>query len=97
MDNQHPEAVQQTAVINGNEYPLYIVSNKDYIPKNILDNDEIKYVVKIPEGTVEIPEKAFSECKGLYAVITPKSNTIKTIGSYAFENCENLTIMTSEK
>ena len=97
MINLHPNAVQQTTVINGNEYPLYIVANKDYIPQNILDNDEIKYAVKIPEGTVEIPEKAFSNCKGLYAVFTPKINTIKKIGSYAFENCENLTIMSSAK
>ena len=97
MDNQHPEAVQQTTVINGNEYPIFTVINKAQIPNNILDNDEIKYVVKIPEGTVEIPEKAFSECKGLYAVIIPKTNTIKTIGSNAFEKCLNLEIITSEK
>lgn len=97
MDNQHPEAVQQTTVINESIYPLFFVVNKDQMPNNILDDDEIKYVVKIPEEIVEIPEKAFSDCKGLYSVITPKSNTIKTIGSNSFEKCVNLTIMTSEK
>ena len=97
MVNPSIKAVQERIVINESEFPLFNVFSKDYIPKNILDNDEIKYAVKIPEETVEIPEKAFSNCKGLYAVITPKSNSIKTIGSYAFENCENLTIITSAK
>ena len=84
-------------IINNIVYPLFIGDNKTCIASNILDNDEIKYVVQIPEDTVEIPEKAFAECKGLYAIITPKSNTIKIIGVEAFKNCINLEIMTMSK
>ena len=94
MGNPHPKTIACKIIINGVEYPLYIVANKDYIPNDILDNDEIRYVVQIPEGTVEIQEGAFAECKGLYAVFMPKSNTFKKIGNYAFKNCINLEIVT---
>lgn len=94
MGNPHPKVMAHKIIVNGIEYPLYIVANKDYIPNDILDNDEIKYVVKIPEDTVEIQEGAFAECKGLYAVFMPKSNTFKKIGNYAFKNCINLEIVT---
>lgn len=53
-------------------------------------------LLKYRKGLLKF-QKAFSECKGLYAVIIPKTNTIKTIGSNAFEKFVNLTIMTSEK
>ena len=94
MGNPHPKVMAHKIIVNGIEYPLYIVANKDYIPNDILDNDEIKYVVQIPEDTVEIQEGAFAECKGLYAVFMPKSNTFKKIGNYAFKNCINLEIVT---
>ena len=81
-------------IINNIEYPLFIGDNKTCIASNILDNDEIRYVVQIPEGTVEIQDGAFAECKGLYAVFMPKSNTFKKIGNYAFKNCRNLEIVT---
>mgnify|MGYP001183874414 CR=1 FL=1 len=94
MGNPHPKTIACKIIINGFEYPLYIVPNKDYIPNDIVDNDEIRYVVQIPEGRVEIQEGAFAECKGLYAVFMPKTNTFKKIGVGAFKNCINLEIVT---
>ena len=97
MGNPHPKVMAHKIIINGVEYPLYIVPNKDYIPNDIVDNDKIRYVVQIPEDTVEIQKESFSECKGLYALFMPKSNTLKKIGDYAFKNCINLKIIISVK
>lgn len=41
-----------------------------------------RYVIKIPDGVVEIADRAFEKCTDLKAVIIPKS--VKRIGAYAF-------------
>ena len=43
-----------------------------------------RYVIKIPDGVVEIADRAFEKCTDLKAVIIPKS--VKRIGAYAFHD-----------
>ena len=49
--------------------------------------DENGHLV-IPEGTVKIPKRAFSDCENLRSVVVPTSVT--TIGDFAFCGCRNL-------
>ena len=42
-------------------------------------------VAIIPEGTIEIGEKAFQDCTFLVSVTIPES--VIEIGSYAFDGC----------
>ena len=56
-------------------------------------NLEIKDgVAIIPEGTTEIPERAFYDCSSLTSVVIPES--VKIIGSFAFEACSSLASIT---
>ncbi len=57
------------------------------LPKEMLP-DNLKTVV-VPEGTTEIPQKAFYNCSTLTSIEFPKG--ITTIGDYAFYGCINLT------
>ncbi len=67
------------------------------LPIGTLTIDGIKYAsnlrkITIPEGTKQIKEGMFKECKGLAEVIIP--STVTFIGDYAFEGCTNLKTIT---
>ena len=49
-------------------------------------------VAIIPEGTSEIPGRAFYDCSSLTSVVIPES--VKIIGSFAFEVCSSLASIT---
>ena len=49
-------------------------------------------VAIIPEGTSEIPDRAFYDCSSLTSVVIPES--VKIIGSFAFEVCSSLASIT---
>ena len=87
--NKAPKQIKAIYALGDNVESFGIFGKKIYINNRLIavsSNVEEEFVVE--DGTIEISEYAFANCKNIKNVILPES--VKTIKGHAFEFCHNL-------